>query len=74
MPDIATPPTPRPYRVLLELEGAQQWVAVWGYDLHEAILAACIKLSADIGGDGVKVCAVMPDFEAFVKMSRGEFP
>jgi len=49
-------------------------VAVWGYDLHEAILAACIKLSADIGGDGVKVCAVMPDFEAFVKMSRGEFP
>ena len=73
MPDIATPPTPRPYRVLIEFDGAQQWVPVWGYDLHEAVFAAMIKLSADLGNEGIKVCAVAPDFEAFIKMSRGVY-
>ena len=72
MSDIATPPTPRPYRVLLEIDGARQWSSSWGYDLNEAIVAAAIKLGSDLGHDGLKVLEVQPDFEAYVRMARGD--
>jgi hypothetical protein len=72
MADIPTPPAPRPYRVHLEVDGAKEWVSVWGYDLHEAVLAAMISLQHRVGGEGMSVCAVTPDFEAYVRMARGK--
>lgn len=72
MSDISVPPVPRPYRVLLEYEGAQQWISVWGYDIHEAALSAGLKLRGEVGSDALKVCEITPDFETYVKLVRGD--